>query len=164
MPHGSDLAASVPLSPDSPRILEVEAERANIIVVLLDAPPERLTVAGELHGFGMPGAHLGAHFEKVRGQPPALRYSIEARGWLTDVDGLARLEVPAQAFERIRVRVGRGNIQVVDATRAGVARGGTVQLELRTGQGTVQRISVDRRQKAGLDMHESESPQQPSTS
>lgn len=139
LPHGSDLTASLTLSSLSPRVLEVEAERANITVVLVDEPRTRLAVAGELHGFGIPGAHLGARFETATGPPRALRYLIEARGWLTDVDGLARLTVPAPAFERIRVRVGRGNIQVVDATQAGVVRGGAVRLELRTGQGTVQR-------------------------
>lgn len=139
LPHGTDLAASVVLSSESPRTLEVDAERANITVVLVDAPAARITVEGELHGFGIPGAHLGAQFETMAGPPPALRYSIEAHGWLTDVDGVARLTVPAQAFERIRVRVGRGNIRVVDATRAGAVRGGSVQLELRTERGTVQR-------------------------
>jgi lipid A 4'-phosphatase len=139
LPHGTELAASVALSSESPRILEVEAERANITVVLVDAPPARIRVEGELHGFGIPGAHLGAQFETVAGPPPALRYSIEARGGLTDVDGLAILTLPAPAFARIRVRLGRGNIRVVDATRAGAVRGGSVQLELRTGRGTVQR-------------------------
>lgn len=139
LPHGSDLSASLALSPESPRILEVEAERANITVVLVDAPPARITVEGELHGFGIPGAHLGAQFETVRGAPSALRYSIEARGWLTDVDGLARLTVPARAFARIRVRVGHGNIRVVDTTRAGAVRAGSVQLELSTDRGMVQR-------------------------
>ena len=70
---------------------------------------------------------------------PALHYSIEARGWLTDVDGFARLTVPAAAFSRIGVRVRRGNIRVVDATQAGVVRNGTVGLDLHTGRGSVQR-------------------------
>jgi lipid A 4'-phosphatase len=140
LPHGSDLSASVALSPDTPRNLEVEADRANITVVLVDAPAARLGVEGELHGFGLPTAQLGAHFGTVAGAAPALRYSIEARGWLTDVDGFARLTVPASAFERIVVRVKSGNIQVVDVTRLGVARSGIVQVELHTGEGTVQRL------------------------
>ena len=138
LPHGSDLAASVALSSGTPRNLEVDADRANISVVLVDAPASSLAVAGELHGFGLPGARLGAHFETEAGAAPALRYSIEARGWLTDVDGFARLSVPALAFEHIAVRVGRGNIQVVDATQARVVGSGIVHLELHTGAGTVQ--------------------------
>lgn len=139
LPHGIDLAASVQLSSRSPRNLEVEADRANITVVLVDAPASSLAIEGELHGFGLPTARLGAHLETVTGPAPALRYSIEARGWLTDVDGFARLTVPAPAFGRIAVRVRRGNIRVVDATQAGVVRSGIVQLELHTGQGTVQK-------------------------
>lgn len=137
LPHGSDLSASVALSTDSPRILEVEADRANVTVVLVDAPGSSLSVEGELHGFGMPGAHLGARFETAVGPAPALRYRIEARGLLTDVDAFARLTVPASAFERIRVRIGHGDIRVLDATRAGVVRAGDLRLDLHTVSGTV---------------------------
>ncbi len=137
LPHGSDLAASVALSRDSPRILEVGADRANVTVVLADAPASRLSIEGELHGFGMPGAHLGARLETVAEPAPALRYSIEARGWLTDVDAFVRLTVPASAFGRIRVHIGHGNIQVVDTTRAGVVRMRALRLELHTDSGTV---------------------------
>ena len=137
LPHGSDLRASVPLTAHSPRILEVAADRANVTVVLVDAPAAAVSVEGELHGFGFPGAQLRAHFETVAGLAPILRYSIEARGWLTDVDGFARLTVPASAFERVSVQVGRGDIQVQDMTPAGVARAGRLQLELHTAAGTV---------------------------
>lgn len=137
LPHGSDLTASVALSTHSPRILEVEADRANVTVVLVDAPGSSLSVEGELHGFGMPGAHLGARFETAVEPAPVLRYRIEARGLLTDVDGFVRLTVPASAFERVRVRVGHGDIQVLDTTRAGVVRAGDLQLELHTDRGTV---------------------------
>ena len=136
LPHGSDLTASVALSTHSPRNLEVVADRANITIAVVDAPASRLAVEGELHGFGLPGADLGAHFETVADPVPALRYSIEARGLLTDVDGFVRLTVPASAFERVRVRVGRGDIEVLDTTRAGVVRAGSLQLELHTAAGT----------------------------
>jgi len=137
LPHGSDLTASVALSAHSPRILEVEADRANITIDVVDAPSAKLSVEGELHGFGMPGAHLGARFETALEPAPALRYSIEAHGWLTDVDGFVSFTVPASAFARIRVRVGRGNIQVRDTTRAGVIGAQALQLELHTAAGTV---------------------------
>jgi lipid A 4'-phosphatase len=139
LPHGSDLTTTVPLSSGTPRVLEVEADRANITIVLTDAPASELAIEGELHGFGIPSARLGAHLDTVPGPAPALRYRIEERGWLTDVDGSATLRVPASAFERIRVQVGIGNISVVDATRAGVVRAGTVELQLGTGRGKVQR-------------------------
>ena len=138
LPHGSDLTAGMALSSGTPRTLEVDADRANITVVLVDAPAARLTVEGELHGFGLPTARLGARFDTVTGPAPSLRYSIEERGWLTDVDGFARLTVPASAFGRIRVRLGQGDIEVLDATQAGVVRVGAVQLDLHTGWGMVQ--------------------------
>jgi hypothetical protein len=73
----------------------------------------------------------------VQEPAPVLRYSIEARGWLTDVDGLVRLTVPASAFGRIRVQVARGNIRVIDTTQAGVVRARALQLELHTAAGAV---------------------------
>jgi len=137
LPHGSDLSASVALSGDSPRILEVEADRANITLDLVDGPTSRISAEGELHGFGMPGARLGARFETIVEAAPTLRYSIEERGLFTDVDGFVRLTVPATAFERIRVRVGRGDIQVLDTTRTGVVGTRALPLELHTAGGTV---------------------------
>lgn len=50
-----------------------------------------------------------------------------------------RRRCPRGAFDRIRVQVGRGDIRVVDETRAGVIGAGGVRLELHTGRGTVQR-------------------------
>ncbi|HYB33250.1 MAG TPA: phosphatase PAP2 family protein [Steroidobacteraceae bacterium] len=139
-PHGTALTASVSLAslPGPPRILEVEADTANVSVVLVDQPTAQLTIDGELHGFGLPMSRLGARVEVASQPPPRLRYRIEARGWLTDVDGLATLRVPASAFERIFVRVHRGNIQVTDTTRAGVVDRQAVRLDLHTDRGRVQ--------------------------
>jgi membrane-associated PAP2 superfamily phosphatase len=142
LPHGSDLSASVALTSRTPRILEVGADRANIAVVLVDSPATRLAIEGELHGFGLPGSRLEARLETVAGPAPALRYAIVARGWLTDVDGFARLTMPASAFARIRVRVGQGDIDVLDATQSGVVSSGAVQLDLHTGRGTVHSSSA----------------------
>ena len=140
MPHGTALTARVPLAslPGPPHILEVEADAANIRIVLVDGPAAELTIDGELHGFGLPLSRLGAHLEVLAQPQPRLRYRIEARGWLTDVDGLATLAVPANAFERVIVNVGRGNIQVTDATQAGLVAQRRVRLELHSGHGHVQ--------------------------
>lgn len=59
--------------------------------------------------------------------------------WLTDVDGTATLRVPAAAFERVIVRVGRGNIRVADRTRARGASAGAVALELHADRGRIVR-------------------------
>ena len=138
LPHGSDLAAAVALSAQTPRTLVVEADRASIVVVLVDPPAAELAIAGELHGFGLPTAHLGARLETMRDPAgPALHYLLEARGPLVDADGFASLRVPAAAFDRVRVQIGRGDIRVVDTTRAGVVRAGTLRLQLRTERGSV---------------------------
>jgi hypothetical protein len=70
---------------------------------------------------------------------PALRYRIEARGWLTDVDGVATLRVPASAFDRVSVAVHRGDVRVSDTTQAQVVRAGLLQLNLHTDRGRLQR-------------------------
>jgi lipid A 4'-phosphatase len=139
LPHGLPLRERLPLTAGTPRVLEVEADTASIDIVLVDAPDPELLIDGELHGFGWPGSHLEARLETQRAPVPALRYRIESRGWLTDVDGFARLTVPAHAFDRVSVEVRRGNIRVTDDTRARVVGSGLLQLQLHTGHGQVQR-------------------------
>jgi lipid A 4'-phosphatase len=140
-PHGTLLTARVPLSSlhPAPRLLEVVADRANVNIVLFDGPAAELAIDGELHGFGLPWSRLGTRLELVSEPPARLRYRIESRGWLTDVDGAATLRVPAAAFERVIVHVGRGNIRVADTPHAHAARAGTVQLELHTDRGQIVR-------------------------
>jgi len=137
-PHGTALTARVPLSADTPRVLEVAADRANVTLILLDAPDMELAVDGELHGFGLPGSRLAGRVEVVSQPRRVLRYRIESRGWLTDVDGMATLRVPAAAFDSVIVAVGRGNIRVSDLTRARVSAAGRLRLELHTTRGHVQ--------------------------
>jgi len=132
------LTERVPLHSGSPRMLEVVADTANITLVLLDGPDDELAVDGELHGFGLPGSRLAAHVEVISQPRPALRYRIESRGWLTDVDGMATLRVPAAAFDRVSVSLGRGNILVSDLTRSHVTAADRIHLELRTGRGHIQ--------------------------
>jgi lipid A 4'-phosphatase len=137
-PHGAVLSARVPLSSHSPRILEIAADTANVTLVLLDGPDAVLAVDGELHGFGLPGSRLAGHVEVISQPRPALRYRIESRGWLTDVDGLATVRVPAAAFDRVIVCVHQGNIRVSDLTRAHAVEEGRIHLELRTVRGHIQ--------------------------
>jgi membrane-associated PAP2 superfamily phosphatase len=137
-PHGTGLTARVPLTGDSPRVLEVTADTANVTLLLVDAPDDVLEIEGELHGFGLPGSRLAAHVESVLQPHAALRYRIESRGWLTDVDGSATLRVPARDFDAVTVDLRRGNIRVSDLTRSHVAALGRVYLQLHTARGHVQ--------------------------
>lgn len=143
-PHGTPLTASIALTSASPRILKIEVDTADVAIVLVDAPAARLEIDGELHGFGLPTSRLGARLEVVSQPLPALRYRIEARGLLTDVDGAVTLRVPATAFDRVIVEVQRGNIRVSDTTRTGVVGEKHVQLELHTAHGHVQLSPTDR--------------------
>lgn len=138
-PHGAQLSATIPLSslPSPPRVLEVEAQTANVEIVLIDAAAQ-VSIEGELHGFGLPMSRLETHIDFVREPVPTLRYRIEQRGWFTDLDGLARLVVPASGLERVVVRLAQGNIRVTDTTLSGVVRNDVVHLDLRTGSGHVQ--------------------------
>ena len=147
-PHGIQLTASISLTSASPRILRSDADTADVAIVLVDAPVSRLEIDGELHGFGLPTSRLGARLEVVSQPLPALRYRIEARGWLTDVDGAVTLRVPAAAFQRVIVDVQRGNIRVTDTTRSGAVREKRVQLELHTARGHVQQLSATDRASA----------------
>jgi lipid A 4'-phosphatase len=139
-PHGTELSARLPVGSLStaPRLLEVDADTANITIVLADEPAGLLTVEGELHGFGLPTSRLDARLEvQQRPPPPRVRYRIEERGWLTDVDGAATLHVPASAFDRLIITVQRGDIRVTDGTRAAVVAHRIVRLELHTARGHV---------------------------
>ena len=137
-PHGTVLSERVPLGADAPRILQVVADSANITLVLLDDPLDELAIDGELHGFGLPGSRLAAQVEVLPQPHPVLRYRIESRGWLTDVDGVATLRVPAGAFDRVSVSLVRGNIRVSDLTRSRVVATGRITLDLYTARGHVQ--------------------------
>jgi lipid A 4'-phosphatase len=140
-PHGNVLTGQVPLHPGSPRTLEVVADTANVSLVLLDGPAQEIAVAGELHGFGLPGSRLTAHFELDSRPQPALRYRIESRGRLTDVDGMVTLRVPAGAFDSISVDLRRGNIRLTDLTRSRAVSMGRIHLDLHTLHGRVQAAS-----------------------
>lgn len=130
-PHGTELAAEIPLTV-SPRTFEVSARMANVEIVIVDAPADHVSIQGELHGFGLPLSRLEARADLTF---PVLRYRIEQHGWFTDLDGVVRARVPAGDLARIAVHLDRGNIRVTDATRAGVVRTGRIRLDLRTAAG-----------------------------
>ena len=141
--HGTRVSARIPLGslPERPRVLEFEARAADVQIVLLDAPASgasaQLSVAGELHGFGLPGSRLAAGYDFVRAPAPTLRYRFEQSGRFTDLGGFATVLLPATGLERVAVSVDRGNIVVRDETGSGVVGRKAVQLELHTGRGQI---------------------------
>jgi len=129
MPHGTEVRDEVTLA-RHPKVFELSASVANVEIVLVDAG-ETVSVAGELHGFGLPTSHLaaGAHYEPA--PVPTLRYAIEQQGWFTDLDASLQVRLPAAGLQQVVVRLERGNIKVTDATRAKVVASGAVKLDLR---------------------------------
>ncbi len=85
-----------------------------LALVLVD-DGETVSVAGELHGFGL----------------PTLRYAIEQHGWFTDLDASVKVRLPAAGLQQVVVQLARGNVKVTDATRAQLVASGAVRLDLR---------------------------------
>jgi len=137
MPHGTPVAARLPLQ--GARALEVTARRADVEVVIVDAPARdgaEVVVQGELHGFGLPQSKLGTRTLAIAGSPPAVRFEVVEDGWFTDLDCQLRVEVPS-TLERVAVRVEDGNLRARDVSRGGVVRAGRLRLALVTAHGSV---------------------------
>lgn len=143
-PHGGQINTEIPLASlaRAPLVFEVAARSANVEIVLVDAPADQVSVAAELHGFGLPTSRLGARSEFEPEPVPTLRYLIEQHGWFTDLDAGVSVRLPIGQLERIAVRLERGNVKIVDATRARVVASGRLRLDLRTQAGQV--LTVER--------------------
>jgi len=113
MPHGTEVHDEIPLA-SPPKVFALSAEVANVEIVLVD-DGEKVSVAGELHGFGL----------------PTLRYAIEQHGWFTDLDASVKVRLPAAGLQQVVVQLARGNVKVTDATRAQLVASGAVRLDLR---------------------------------
>jgi len=139
-PHGRPISADIALDslPQPPRAFELRARIATVEIVVSDEPPTRVNVRGELHGFGLPTSRLDARSEFAAGPPPVLRYVIEQRGLITDLDASVSVRLPAAGLDSIEVRLERGDIRIVDATAAGVVRNGRLKMDLRTDKGRVE--------------------------
>jgi lipid A 4'-phosphatase len=142
-PHGGALSQSFELAslPSAAHTFKVTARAADIDLIVFDAPAgaaPRVTVTGELHGFGLPSSVLSSAF-RSDSSSATLDYRIEQRGWFTDLSGEAVIRLPLLEFRRVIVEVDRGNIEVTDLTRAQAVRAGRVRLELETKNGYVQR-------------------------
>jgi membrane-associated PAP2 superfamily phosphatase len=139
-PNGRRIATEIRFAslPQAPEVFEVQAGTADVDITLVDQPGSSVSVAGELHGFGLPTSELSVRSAFVWAPMPTLRYQIVQRGWFTDLNSSLSFRVPADRLHRLVVTLGRGNIRVTDLTQAHLA-GGRLQLDLRTASGIVQR-------------------------
>ena len=137
--HGTPIAADIPLARygEAPRVFELAAPTANVDIVVLDEREPSVSIAGELHGFGLPTSRLGTSQTFVHAPSPMLRYAIEQSGWFTDLDAAVSVHLPRGRFERLVVRLGRGNVTVKDATAAHVLATGALVVDVKTGAGQV---------------------------
>lgn len=122
-PHHKDLSAHVRLAdyPVTPETLEVIADALDVEITLAAERCGEIECAGHVHGFGLPTSSIQSKWEFEERPVPTLRYRVESIGWFTDIDGAARLRLPAESLRKVVVRVKRGDIAVVDE-RGGAAR------------------------------------------
>jgi hypothetical protein len=134
-PHYEDLTARVRLAnfPATPETVEVLVDTLDVEITLVTGPPAEIECTGYIHGFGMPKNEIRWGWEFDERPVPTLRYRVTEKGWFTDIDGVARIRLPAQNLRMIIVRVGRGDITVTDET------GHLPTLDLHTADGRVQR-------------------------
>jgi len=137
-PHYSDLAAHVRLAdfPPGPKALEVTADTLDVELSLVAGPPGKIECSGAVHGFGLPNSEFSVTWKFEERPFPTLHYRVEPDGLFTDIDGIARIRIPAQDFARIIVRVKHGDITVVNAGRD-VQAGKRPVLDLQTLDGRV---------------------------
>jgi membrane-associated PAP2 superfamily phosphatase len=131
-PHGTQIATEIPLASlaPAPKVFEFTARTANVEIIVVDSPRTQISVAGELHGFGLPTSRLVARSVFEREPIPKLRYVIEQHGWITDLDASLSIRLPVAQFERIVVRLERGNVKVIDASTAQAVKSGRLLLDL----------------------------------
>lgn len=128
-----DLAAL----PAAPQALAIAARTASVEIDVVDSPADDIAITGELHGFGLPTSKLRAYSHFTAEPLPTLHYRIVQRGWFTDLNGFVRIRVPAGMLRLISVQLRRGNIDVTDATAAGVVASGRLSLDLATVTGRI---------------------------
>ncbi len=138
-PNDQDLAARLRLADfrAKPETVEVIADTLDVDILLVKGPEGEIECSGYVHSFGLPTNEINAAWQFVERPAPALRYRVSEKGLFTDIDGVARIRLPAQGLRRVIVRVKHGDISVADATGGGRAAGRRPALDLRTADGRV---------------------------
>lgn len=137
-PHHRDLAERVRLAdfPASPEAVEIRVDTLDVEIRLVAGPAE-IACEGYVHGFGLPTNEIRASWAFEERPVPTLRYRVAEKGWFTDIDGVARVRIPARGVRRIAVRAARGDISVTDATGGSIAADRLPTLDLHTADGRV---------------------------
>ena len=140
-PQHADLTARIRPAdfPAAPEAAEVVVDTLDVELVLVTEPPGEIECTGYVRGFGLPTNKIRAAWEFRERPTPTLVYRIAQKGWFTDINGVARIRLPVRNLRRITVRVGRGNILIVDETGGSPEAVRLPTLDLYTGDGRVER-------------------------
>lgn len=135
-PHFADLSYRISLSDYHvrPEVLEINADRLDVELILTNDQRDELRCSGYIHGFGMPSNTLEARWEYRDIPVPTLQFHVIQKGWFSDIDGAARIELSRERLKKIIVRINQGNISVSRDHRD-VLRG--PELDLKTKEGRV---------------------------
>ncbi len=138
-PHHRDLAQRFRLAdfPAPPEAVAVQVDTLDVEIRLVADPPGEIACEGYVHGFGLPTNEIDASWTFEERPLPTLRYRVLEKGWFTDIDGVARIRIPARAVRRIAVRAARGDISVALASGEVLAADRLPTLDLRTADGHV---------------------------
>lgn len=132
-PDYRDLRGSADLRrhAERPRVVEIVAGTVDVDIRLV-ADGDAVVTHGSIHGFGLPTNEITSAWSYVRRPVPTLRWDVRENGFYTDVDGIARIEVPVRGLVRVVVRVRDGDVYVVDACGCALPA-----IDVRTGRGDV---------------------------
>ncbi len=140
-PHHRDLSEGVRLAdlPAVPEAVDVRVDTLDVEIRLVADPPGEIACEGYVHGFGLPTNEIRAGWEFEERPVPTLRFRVVEKGWFTDIDGVARIRIPARVPRRIAVRAERGDIAVFDETGGAIAADRLPALDFFTADGRVRR-------------------------
>jgi membrane-associated PAP2 superfamily phosphatase len=140
-PAGKDLTANIRFAdyPVSPEKIEVLVDTLDVNIQLIAEPAGEIECRGSIHGFGLPTNEIKSTWEFESEPVPTLRYRVAEKGWFTDIDGVAQLQIPVRNLKTIVVRAKHGDISVRTAG-AGLAPDRLPLLDLSTLQGKVERL------------------------
>jgi hypothetical protein len=125
--------------PEAPDTLEVIADTLDVEILLSREREDEIECTGHVHGFGLPTSRILAAWEFEERPVPTLRYRVSGTGWFTDIDGAARFRLPRRTLRKIIVRVGQGDIAVIDEPGDGARPRHLPVLDLHTSDGRVHR-------------------------
>ncbi len=129
-PYYADLLYELPLpGPARPAEVDVAFDRGDVDLVFTGDRPS-VHIEGLADGFGLVGSKLTRWREVLPdADPPVASFRAARRGWFTELNVQVTVSVPDDAVRRVRIRLGRGNLNV----QGPEAMAGVVDLEVARG-------------------------------